>query len=415
MLRRIALILLAAMFVLTLSNATAAAGSVNPMKNDATDPPVVKATPLPSATAAPPATPAPASGQPERDPATYSNPLLGTATDSPEPTPFASGARGDEVANVQIRLKELGFLNGTSDGIFGPMTENAVKTLKLYLHELENPVSSATSGSDGASADESVPVVLISSPGETADLSTPESVPEPTPPPYEPDGEVTDELYDLLVNGNIQNFREEMSKGSRGTEVTRLQTRLADLYYITTGIDGIFGGNTEQALKYFQKRNGLIEDGVASITVQKILFSDMAVISDKPLTPYKLKVSVSDQKVYVYEWESGSYSRLIKSMDCSTGLKATPTPHGTFTSTTGPGKRWHYFTKFDCWAQYAYYIKGDIMFHSVLYSQKDENTLQKSSVRNLGKRASHGCVRLSVDNAKWIYNNCPAGTTVVVY
>ena len=28
-------------------------------------------------------------------------------------------------------------------------------------------------------------------------------------------------------------------------------------------------------------------------------------------------------------------------------------------------------------------------------------------MRNLGRRASHGCVRLSVADAKWVYTNCP--------
>ena len=30
-------------------------------------------------------------------------------------------------------------------------------------------------------------------------------------------------------------------------------------------------------------------------------------------------------------------------MKASTGLNATPTPKGTYQSTTGPGARWHYF------------------------------------------------------------------------
>jgi len=37
------------------------------------------------------------------------------------------------------------------------------------------------------------------------------------------------------------------------------------------------------------------------------------------------------------------------------------------------------------------------------------------SVNKLGSPASHGCIRLKVEDARWIYNNCPAGTTVTVY
>ena len=101
-------------------------------------------------------------------------------------------------------------------------------------------------------------------------------------------------------------------------------------------------------------------------------------------------------------------------MKCSTGKDETPTPKGTYQATTGPGARWHYFKKFECWAQYAYYIQGDIMFHSVLYNEQNGPVTQ-SSVNNLGRKASHGCVRLSVEDAKWLWNNCPAGTKVVVY
>ena len=37
------------------------------------------------------------------------------------------------------------------------------------------------------------------------------------------------------------------------------------------------------------------------------------------------------------------------------------------------------------------------------------------SVHSLGNKASHGCVRLSVENAKWLFQNCEAGTVVTVY
>jgi len=124
---------------------------------------------------------------------------------------------------------------------------------------------------------------------------------------------------------------------------------------------------------------------------------------------------VGDQRVYAYGLDANNeYTVLVRTMKCSTGKSGTPTPTGTFTNSTGPGARWHYFEKFKCWAQYAYYIQGDIMFHSVLYGQK-EGRVTQSSVNNLGRRASHGCVRLSVEDAKWIWSNCPRNTTVIVY
>ena len=65
-------------------------------------------------------------------------------------------------------------------------------------------------------------------------------------------------------------------------------------------------------------------------------------------------------------------------------------------------------------AGYDVVIEGDIMFHSVIYGSKNTNSLRSGTVRQLGSKASHGCVRLAVENAKWIYDNCTAGTPVTV-
>ena len=59
--------------------------------------------------------------------------------------------------------------------------------------------------------------------------------------------------------------------GSRGTEVTNIQTRLKDWGYYTGSIDGIYGTQTRDAVIYFQKKNGLTADGIAgSLTLEKI-------------------------------------------------------------------------------------------------------------------------------------------------
>ena len=96
----------------------------------------------------------------------------------------------------------------------------------------------------------------------------------------------------------------------------------------------------------------------------------------------------------------------------SSRTQSPPTRLSTFKG-SGPTNRWHYFVKFDCYAQYSWRIDGGILFHSVLYNEIDGKPTS-SSVNNLGSRASHGCIRLSVENAKWIYNNCKRGTTVIV-
>lgn len=217
-----------------------------------------------------------------------------------------------------------------------------------------------------------------------------------------------DEVYPFEV------YTETLSSGAEGLEVLRLQRRLYQLKYLAVA-DGTFGANTERALLYFQKLNGLEQTAVADETTQRLLYSTSAIPSEEFVNAYKVVVDISDQRTYVYQWNGSSYGIVVKEMICSTGLKgkATETPLGTFqmAGPTGTGE-WYWFSKYECYAKWASRIVGGILFHSVVYSKGKR--LNKTSVRKLGRRASHGCVRLEVENAQWIYDHCPAGTTCVI-
>lgn len=52
-------------------------------------------------------------------------------------------------------------------------------------------------------------------------------------------------------------------QGSRGDEVTAIQTKLHEMGYYNGKVDGIFGSGTKNALMSFQKDNGLSADGIA--------------------------------------------------------------------------------------------------------------------------------------------------------
>lgn len=66
--------------------------------------------------------------------------------------------------------------------------------------------------------------------------------------------------YIFVLNANV----EALSKyGSRGTEVTQIQTKLKRWGYYNGNIDGIYGTQTLNAVKYFQRKNGLTVDGIA--------------------------------------------------------------------------------------------------------------------------------------------------------
>lgn len=126
--------------------------------------------------------------------------------------------------------------------------------------------------------------------------------------------------------------------------------------------------------------------------------------------PYLIKVNKKMCTITVYKQDKkGAYSVPVKAMLCSTGAD---TPTGTFKT---PEKyRWRLLMG-DVWGQYSTRIVRGVLFHSVWYYAKNEATMSNHQYNNLGKMVSHGCVRVNVEDAKWIYDNCPLGTTVVIY
>ena len=68
-------------------------------------------------------------------------------------------------------------------------------------------------------------------------------------------------LYNIFFTNN---YILALSKyGSRGSEVTQIQTKLKRWGYYSGSIDGIYGSETLAAVKYFQRKNGLTVDGIA--------------------------------------------------------------------------------------------------------------------------------------------------------
>jgi len=124
-----------------------------------------------------------------------------------------------------------------------------------------------------------------------------------------------------------------------------------------------------------------------------------------------LDVNTSKQRVYIKNGNTVLYT-----MYCSTGTgKENGTPHGTFHIQEERGK---FFYNQNSGEGARYWVSwkdhGIYLFHSVP-TDKDGNYIE-SEAKELGKNAaSHGCVRLSVPDAKWVYNNVPYGMKVVIH
>ena len=116
------------------------------------------------------------------------------------------GSKGDLVKLVQLMLHEKGYDSGTADGIFGTKTESAVRSYQKAKG------------------------LLV-------------------------DGIVGTNTYAKLFTECL------LKDGSRGELVKALQTRLNEQGYGAGNADGIFGSNTEKAVKALQSASGLTADG----------------------------------------------------------------------------------------------------------------------------------------------------------
>ncbi len=281
------------------------------------------------------------------------------------------GDRGMAVEAVQKRLAQYGMLGEYADGKYAASTATALERFHGYLAEHGNPYAEHFSMQGGLSA----------------------------------------AAQDILEAEDFFVYSGDVKRDADEGEIARLQRRLHTLFYLgERAITGIYGDLTTQAIEDFQGNNRLPVTGIADEATLRELYSARAIGN---WTKYLLKISIDDQRVYAYALNSFGEYELEREMICSTGLGNT-TPKGIFL-TTRPLNRWHYFKKFECWAQYSYQVEGDILFHSVIYSERDESTLRTSSVYALGRKASHGCIRLQVPDAEWLFENCERGTITVIY
>ena len=144
------------------------------------------------------------------------------------------GSKGEEVKKLQRRLKELGYYSATVDGDYGSGTVTAVKAFQKKNGLTQN-----------GTADETTLKKVYSDSAIGAKEETP--------------------AYTTLKSG------------SKGEAVKQLQRRLKELGYYSSTIDGDYGSGTKTAVKAFQKKNGLTQDGIADAATQKKLYNSSAI------------------------------------------------------------------------------------------------------------------------------------------
>ena len=92
---------------------------------------------------------------------------------------------------------------------------------------------------------------------------------------------------------------ETLSKyGSRGSEVTQIQTKLKRWGYYSGNIDGIYGTQTVNAVKYFQRKNGLTADGIAGPATLKAMGIMTSSSSSSSSSSYNSNLKLLSRVIY---------------------------------------------------------------------------------------------------------------------
>lgn len=322
--------------------------------------------------------------------------------------PLRLGCVGEDVRQAQIRLMALGYYTGKISGRYLPATQEAIRLFQTanalpITGEADVQTLERLFSGDAISRDSSAAATPTPSPTPGMHLSDETTTPTPAP--------------------TVAFVKKLQYNKSKGEEVKLVQSRLTELGYYSGNISGNFLGHTRNAVKAFQQQNALSVDGIVGENTWNVLFNDpdvrAATDDPKPTpeptpVPFAITVDVNNQVTTVYgRDENGDYTVVVRQMLCSTGTRKNPSDIGTFTL-NGRTARWCYFTEWGSHAQYWTRINSSIAFHSVIYNTVNTMDLSVKSYKNLGKRASHGCIRLTVADAKWIYNNCGAGTVVTI-
>ena len=167
-----------------------------------------------------------------------------TATPAATPTVLRFGSQGKAVRELQTSLKKLGYYTGLVDGDFGESTKRAVTAFQR---------------ANGLTADGIAGKATLDMLNGSVATAKPTATPRPK-------ATATPKLATSV----------SLKRGSRGSEVTRMQTRLISLGYLDGKSTGTYDAITELAVTSYQNRAGLTADGVAGFTTLNSMYSARA-------------------------------------------------------------------------------------------------------------------------------------------
>jgi lipoprotein-anchoring transpeptidase ErfK/SrfK len=182
--------------------------------------------------------------------------------------------------------------------------------------------------------------------------------------------------------------------GTRAADGIWVQQKLADLGYLPqSGVDGVVGYQTQQAVMAFQSWEGLTRDGVAGPQTKAALPK-----AKRPRPSAKRPKRLMEVRIGKGVLMLVRNGRAVRTIHVSAGGPGTETPTGRYKVFRKELMSWS--VPFSTWLPYASYFNNGIAFHE--YPDVPPYP------------ASHGCVRVPAPEAKLVYRFARMGTTVVV-
>ena len=190
--------------------------------------------------------------------------------------------------------------------------------------------------------------------------------------------------------------------------------------YFTEHIDGESGIDMDNLAGYTVSKTNLMYDDIP--TASDSDSSDAADSSGKLLyptdCPYFIEIDKTNQVVTVFTTSStGKYDKPVRIMLCSTPEKSKRFVEGYWKMSAIRATEkdvWRTLQRYGqtVYAQYVTPANGFLFFQSVPYSDSKKEKLDQMCYDRLGSPDPEGSVILTVENAKWISENCKAGTWI---
>jgi hypothetical protein len=195
-------------------------------------------------------------------------------------------------------------------------------------------------------------------------------------------------------------FNKDDSNGAWGLNVAQVNlTQGQSFTLVCEAINSIGSAASEISLGWVDNPNPSGENSSEQTAPQIVVdYTDTA--------NFLIDVNLTVQQVTVL------YKNVaIKNMVCSGGKPETPTPQGTYTINQKIYYAW--IPKFAMGAYYWTRFYGPYLFHSVPYDSAGNMILEE--LNKMGSPVSHGCVRLMLEDAKWLYETLPLGIKVSIH